>query len=145
MEDKKIGVEIKNVDSMIGRKIMSLTKEYGLSLTPIQISIINYISDNKKINQKDIEKYFNLRKSTISGILQTMERNGLINRNGSLNDARSKEITLTDKCISMKLFIIEKAKEFELSLTNGITKEELKTFFEVMNKIKNNLMEDEYV
>ena len=99
MNEKSISIEIKKIDSLIVRKIISYNKNSNYQLTPVQIVIIKYLVKNKNniVYQKDIEKKLGLRKSTISAILSTMIKNGIITRTESTTDLRSKEIRLSDK------------------------------------------------
>jgi DNA-binding MarR family transcriptional regulator len=54
-------------------------------LTIMQNWIIGFLDMNegKEIFQKDIEAEFNIRRSTATGILKLMEKNGFINRQTS--------------------------------------------------------------
>ena len=145
MEKKSIGMEIKNIDNMIMRKILSESKNHSnICLSPVQIGIIKYIikHKNEKIYQKDIEKELLLRKSTVSGILQTMEKNQLIKRVDSDIDARSKQIIITDMTINMANQMRIKASKFEQLLCQNISDEDLKIFFKVTNQIKENLTKE---
>ena len=67
MNEKSISIEIKKIDSLIVRKIISYNKNSNYQLTPVQIVIIKYLVKNKNniVYQKDIEKKLGLRKSTI--------------------------------------------------------------------------------
>ena len=49
------------------------------------------------IIRKDIEEEFQIRKSTVTGILQLMEKNGFIYRESVEKDARLKRIVPTKK------------------------------------------------
>lgn len=145
MEKKSIGIEIKNIDNMIIRKIFAESKHHNnICLSPVQIGIIKYMikHKNEKIYQKDIEKELYLRRSTVSGILQTMEKNELIKRIDSNKDARSKEIIVTDKTINMANKMKNKFLEFEQLLCENIKEEDLEIFFKVTNQIKENLTKE---
>ena len=124
MNEKSISIEIKKIDSLIVRKIISYNKNSNYQLTPVQIVIIKYLVKNKNniVYQKDIEKKLGLRKSTISGILSTMIKNGIITRTESTTDLRSKEIRLSDKGLELDKKIKKKAIEFENLLQNNIVK-----------------------
>lgn len=141
MNDKSISLEIKKIDSLIIRKIMSYNKNSIYQLTPAQIMIIKYLIKNKNkiIYQKDIEKKLGLRKSTISGILGTMIKNNIIIRTESSNDLRSKEIKLTEIGYNLDKIMKKKAIEFEKLLQNNISKEDLEIFYKVTKQIKENL------
>ena len=91
-----------------------------------------------EIFQKDLEDVLNLRRATVSGVLQTMEKNNLIERVSCLTDARIKKIILNPKA---EVMFKEKEKfmqEFETVVVRGISEEELKIFSNVLKKMKQN-------
>lgn len=141
MKDKSISLEIKKIDSLIVRKIMAYNKDAIYHLTPVQIVVIKYLIKNKDsvVYQKDIEKKLGLRKSTVSGILGTMIKNGIITRNDSTNDLRSKEIRLTETGYKLDKVMRKKAFEFEKLLQSNINKEDLEVFYKVTKQIQENL------
>ena len=92
--------------------------------------------------QRDIEKVLNLRRSTISGILKTMEKHNIIIRTDSKIDARSKKIELSSTSLK---FYNESRKVFEKVnsiLTKDIDTDDLEIFFKVAKKMKENLNEE---
>ncbi len=141
MKDKSISLEIKKIDSLIVRKIMAYNKDAIYHLTPVQIVVIKYLIKNKDsvVYQKDIEKKLGLRKSTVSGILGTMIKNGIITRTDSTNDLRSKEIRLTETGYKLDKAMRKKAFEFEKLLQSNINKEDLEVFYKVTKQIQENL------
>lgn len=141
MKDKSIGLEIKKIDSLIVRKIMACNKDSLCQLTPVQIVVIKYLIKNKNsiVYQKDIEKKLGLRKSTVSGILGTMIKNGIIIRTDSSNDLRSKEIRLTETGYKLDKTMKKRTIEFEKILQNNISNEELEIFYKVTKQIQRNL------
>lgn len=111
------------------------------NITGTQIQIIGYIHHAAKsdVFQKDIETKHAIRRSTATGILQRMEKNGLITREPVEYDARLKKIVLTEKAL-----IISRQAKYNLSgleeqLTKDISAEELETFRSVIRKMQNNL------
>lgn len=137
-----VGYEIKTLENLITRKILSIAKEEGYpALTTVQIRIMRYLFMNrdKEIYQKDIEKNFVVRRSTASGIIDTMEKNGMLKREESTLDLRTKRIVLTDKYIDRMEFLEGLIEKFQNDLTNGISDVELNTFFSVIDKMKENL------
>ena len=81
--------QIKTLDKMIFRKICSredmLRAKDALinkTMTPTQMQIIEYIleHDGSCVYQKDLENVLKLRRATVSGVLQTMEKNDFIER-----------------------------------------------------------------
>ncbi len=139
MKDKLIGLEIKKIDNLIFRKLINYQKnKFDILLSPSQIMIIKHLyeNDNEIICQKDLE-HFKLRKSTLSGILDTMEKNNLIKRIDK--DGRSKKIVLTDRAKELYLELQNSVNEFDKLLKNDITDNELNVFYKVLDKINNNL------
>ena len=139
--EKGIGYEIKTINNLIERKIILESKMNNNNnlVTMMQGKIMKYLfmNKNKKIYNKDIEEYLRLRRSTVSGILKTMEKNGLIMRLD--NDSRRKQIVLTDASIEKGKEIKDKMIKFEKEIRKNITEEELNIFFIVTEKIKNNI------
>lgn len=143
MEDKRIGKELRNTQSLITRYIMKHMKNKEKFLSAIQIDIMLYLSKTKgNVYQKDLEKEFNLRKSTISGILKTMEKNEIIEKIEGKEDARSKQIIWTEKGKKISKNYAEKIDKMEELLQKNITKQELNIFFKVLTQIKFNLEEE---
>lgn len=110
-----------------------------------QFQIIKYLIENKDddIYQKDFENVLKIRKSTVSGILNTMEKNNIIRRLHSEADARGKIIKLTDEALEFHKKMEKGFDDLNLKLTNGITKADLDTFYEVLDKMKNNLQQED--
>ena len=140
MKERKVAFEIKLLDNLISRKIIENKKE-NKTLSHVQASILKYLfeNNNKTIYQNDLEVFLNVRRSTISGILKTMEKNNLIKRIDSKSDARKKEIVLTDYSIKKSKEMKKKVTLFETLLVKGISYEELEIFFRVIDKLKENV------
>ncbi len=140
--ERKVAFEIKKLNNLIDRKIcQNIKKEKVMNISHVQARILRYlfVNKNKVVYQSDIEKEMDLRRSTISGILKTMEKNGLIKKEDSKNDTRKKEVSLTDLSIQKHKKMEVKINKFEKEMLNGISLEEKKVFFKVIDKLSNNL------
>lgn len=111
------------------------------AITPTQMQILEYILKNsdKEIYQKDLEEILNLTRATVSGVLQTMERNGLIERIISVEDTRTKKIILTSKTKDVFLNGQKKMQEIENFIIKDISNEDLEIFSKVIKVMKNNV------
>lgn len=98
-----------------------------------------YMHQQDTVYQCDIEKEFSLSPSTVTNILQVMEKNGLISRTYSEADNRFKCITLTQKGASLQAQVDAEIDDFESSISKGVTKEEADAFFLVTHKLRRNL------
>ena len=141
MEEQSIGSEIKKIDNLIIRKIVSYSKNNSYMLSPSQIMITRFLYKNsdKVVYQKDLEKGLPFRKSTLSGIIQTMMKNNIISTESSKDDLRSKEITLTPYGKKINKEIEENIIKFDKTLKNNIKDDDLRIFFKVTKQIQDNL------
>ncbi|MGI6335503.1 MAG: MarR family winged helix-turn-helix transcriptional regulator [Eubacteriales bacterium] len=73
---------------------VSMFRERGISSG--QPPILDYLSRNSGCIQNDLSRYCHLEPATITSILTTMERDGLIERRASPTDRRVWLIYLTD-------------------------------------------------
>ncbi len=139
----KIGFQIHTISKLIRQDIERTKKLFpGDEITFIHGWVLGYLYDNRKndVFQKDFENAFSIRRSTASNILSLMEKNGLINRVSVPYDARLKKIVLTDKALYYHDIIKKDIYAREKRIKNGLTEEEINTFFKITEKIKNNLM-----
>ncbi len=132
--------EIKELDIDILRLIISTDGDKIGILPPTQMRIIAYIfSKNEDVYQKDIEKNLNLRRATLSGILNTMEKNDLLYRVVSDSDSRSRKIILNKKTKEIFKKKREKLREVENILIEGIDEVDLNNFLNTIKKMKENI------
>lgn len=140
---KNIANELKKLDIEIARKLFAISKERKIPDPPgpLQGRIMDYliIHQGEKIYQKDLEKALNISKATISSALFSMEKSNIIKRITSKNDARSREIILTEDSKkaheNMKLIFENLNKE----LTKNISKEEIDMFYSIIEKLRMNI------
>ncbi|HRM19605.1 MAG TPA: MarR family transcriptional regulator, partial [Trichococcus flocculiformis] len=118
-----------------------LTENDGYGLTGMQFAIVSFIakeSTERDVFQKDLEQKFDIRKSTVTGILNTMERDGLLLRETVPYDARLRKMILTDKALQAKKNSEQVIDTVENQLSKGLTEEEIATFLTILEKISKN-------
>ena len=129
---------------IIFKKFLCNNNKYNVNKeflpTPTQMQIIAYIMahENEEIYQKNLENVLKLTRATVSGVLQTMEKNSLIERVVDSNDTRGKKIILNKE--AEEVFKKNKIKldKVEEILKKDIDKDSLETFFKVIIKMKEN-------
>ncbi len=138
---KFVGMEISKTNNVLKRKCRDteLSREIE-EVTGKSGWIIGYLAENddKDIFQRDIEERFSVRRSTVSSMLKLMEKKGLITRESVNFDARLKKLVLTPKAREMHCRMLEQLTMTEKKLKRDISDEELKVFFEVLEKIRKN-------
>lgn len=147
MTDKKVwvGYEIHRLDNAIKKKIDNKLKSDGLDeATMTNGWVLKYLYDNrdKEVYQKDIEKHFNIGRSTVTGILKLMEQKELVNRISVENDARLKRVILLPKGEEVHLMISNAICATNAQIVEDITTEELETLFGILNKIHTNIKKE---
>ena len=139
----KLGLDIDKIGRIISRKVeAAVIKSIDDNMTVSQASVIDFISNissSDDIFQKDLEKEFDLKRSSVSLMLNNMEKNDLIKRVPVAEDARLKKIVLTEKAIGLSEKISNAIDLVENDLAEGITPEEVEVFYKVLDKIRNNL------
>lgn len=139
---RKIGHELRTLDNMMSRNLMAAARERGVDeLTAMHGWILGYLcrNEDKDIFQKDIEAEFKICRSTVTNILKLMEKKGYIRRESVPYDARLKKLVLTDTGRELH----EKTKDMidilEEQTIEGIAKEDLDTFYRVIDQLKSNV------
>lgn len=142
-EERYIGLAIKSAANRLDRRMhLDMEDAPGGHATPMQGRVMKYLwenADGGDCFQRDLEQYFSIRRSTATGILNLMERDGLIRRESVDYDARLKKLVLTDTALERHLRVSRRIAETEARMSRGLTKEELGTFFAVVKKICENL------
>ncbi|MBR5329297.1 MAG: hypothetical protein IKV45_03740 [Firmicutes bacterium] len=143
-EYRSIGVELHSIGNLLRRicENSSLCNYHRKTeLTEMQTRVISYLYVNRDhdIFQRDIEKEFSVRRATVSVLLRTMELKQLITRESVDYDARLKKVVLTEKAENIAQVALQEVSRFEEMLQEGISSEDMDTFFRVMAQVRGNI------
>ena len=112
-------------------------RPFGLSLS--QGFLFGLIADRalKGIAplQKDLERDMRLVTSSITNLVQGLERKGIIFRVDSATDGRAKELHVTEKGWKMREKLGRKRIDWQLELTRPLTDEELVVAVQLLRKM----------
>ena len=141
--ENSLGFELKCINNLIRRNLDMRFIEAGLGdLSGMPGPMLGYIreaSNVRDVYQKDLEKQFNVRRSTATVILQNLEQKGYIVRGSVKSDGRVKKITVTEKAVQHDTAIHHLIDGFNKELEEGITPEEKECFYKILEKIRSNL------
>lgn len=141
--DRKIGFELGMINNLIRRSLNQRFAENGLEdLSGMQGPVIGFIYDRcekQDVFQKDIEKWFHIRRSTATVMLQNLEQKALIVREAVPGDKRLKKIVLTEKARECHKRVREQIDIFHTDLEKGISVKEKEQFLDVLDRIRDNL------
>ena len=104
-------------------------------LTPVQYAVLYCLWENNKKSPKEIAERLKLENSTISGILERMEKKGLIKRMISKEDRRFIQIMWTEKGAALEEDVLAAVDEVNEEVMSVFSKEEcenLKTQLRVL-------------
>ncbi len=139
--ENEIGHVIKKTDLCIKRSLHSCVKKRGIDeATAMHGFILGFLRNNsdRDIYQKDIEAHLDIGRSSVTTLLNLMEKRGYITRCSVERDARLKKISITEKGIAANDKIVSEIISLEDDLRCGITEDELKCCFAVLAKIREN-------
>lgn len=114
-------------------------------LTPIQSRILGYIfmeeSREHSVFQRDIEELCRIRRSSVTSVLQLLEKKGLLRRESVPEDARLKKLMLTEEGWKLQKCTFHYLGTLEQDIRDIFTEEELKTFFDYMYRMDERVLE----
>ena len=138
-----MGPMIHQMDRLMFRNLSARVRAAGLDeVTLMHGWVMRYLYENRDrvICQRDIEHTFEIRRSTVTNIIQLMEKKGYVERRSVPGDARLKCVSLTAKGEENHLRMEYLISMLEKEQVIDITEEELDSLYRIMTKIKKNLI-----
>ena len=143
---KGLGFYIRRLDNLMRHRMDQTRAKADVdNITGLHGFLVGYLChhEGEKVYQRDMERDLKMGRSTLTAILQLMEKNGLILRSQAQCDARMKEICLTEKARSMAMEFQQEIHRTESLMEEGISKEELEAFRAVLLQMIANLEKQE--
>ena len=134
------GYLISRIHKLTGRKINELLKEANVTeFNGSQGIILSSLWAKGEQTIKEIGKTTGLAKTSLSSMLDRMEKQNLIQKIENNEDSRSTIIKLTKKSKSLEKVYQDITHEMIIQYYRGFTKEEIIKFETTLEKIVNNL------
>lgn len=92
------------------------------------LAFLSIVSMQQDIFQKDIEEEFGIRPSSVTGLLQALEQEGMIVREPVSSDGRLKKIVLTEKAKEIQANVVAVHARIIQQLRGSMTDETLRRF-----------------
>lgn len=107
--------------------------------------VVGYLDRHKDqdIYQKDLEKAFHMAPSSITAMVKSLEKSGLIRRESVEKDARLKRIVMTEAGEKFHKKTIEHFDILEKMALRDIPQEDVDKFFDVIIQINKNVKQYE--
>ncbi|WP_205666376.1 MarR family winged helix-turn-helix transcriptional regulator [Anaerosphaera multitolerans] len=118
-------------------KVFNIVKERlsEFDVTPVQYGVLQCIWQFDIDSPNEVANFLDIENSTISGILERMEKKDLIIREIDVNDRRFIKIKLTDKSKALEEPINIAAEEVNEKILSMFTKEEERDLKKYLRRI----------
>lgn len=136
-----IPAQLRRVNNLIFRKIGKIGQiahTNGVeAVTPMHGWIMEYLYRHSEtpVFQRDIEREFSITRSTVTNILQLMERKGYITRQSVEQDARLKQLVLTEKGRQFHEDTMRAFHQTDEYVAGLLTEEENTELLRLLNKL----------
>ncbi len=114
---------------------------YGITYKQSKILLHLIQHQDENVTQRDIERVFYLRSSTITSMMCYLEKGGFIQRYTSEEDGRAKRIQVTQKGLGMKDFILENIRRMQDIVIRGLSEAEHQEFLRLLRHVMSNIEE----
>lgn len=132
-----IGLYINIASQCIRRKMDSYSAPLGLS--GIQMRILGLLDKAEKRNQfiyqRDIEKNFGIRRSSVTSVISNLEQKALVKRVTVPGDARLKRLVLTDAGRETNRTMCHNIDDMESELAACFNTEQHDALIQMLQKI----------
>lgn len=139
--DKSFHYLIMINQALFQKRVLSRLLETGL--TSGQPKVLDYLRIHDGSMQKDIAHGCQIDPATLTGILERMEKKGLVERRTVNGNHRSSYVYLTESGRNKGETAAQIFLEMEAEIFKGITADEKETFMDVFYKICCNMTETE--
>ncbi len=115
-----------------------LTKDQAakVGLTGPQLSVVKILEEIGDLSLSDLSERIRAQNSTVTGIVDRMEREGLVDRKRSADDRRVVHIRLTDKGAKLaRSLSFEPFEIFRGAFENALSPQELLQLLTLMDKL----------
>lgn len=124
---------------LIENRLKANFERENIKITPQQWSVLTYLWNEDGISQQKLANAFSKDKTSMTRLLNNMEKNDLIVRQHDVKDKRNKLVNLTFRSKLLKKDSIKIAEKTLAETLVGIDHKELKLSKNVLKKINNNL------
>ena len=104
-------------------------------ITPGQYGVLSYLWELQQATPKELARELSLENSTISGVLDRMQKKGLIDRLLDPNDRRSILVVLTPKGAELECDVLKAVDEVNRQVLDQFDSETAETLLRCLQRI----------
>ena len=138
--ERDCGAWINLLSHLVKRRLNNTLVNLGINA--MQSRVLHYIRVHYRdgpVFQRDVEVAFGLSRSTVTGVLQHLEREGLICRESVQEDGRLKSLVPTHKADELDEQVRACLQQIEVEMTAGISPGQVQIFVETVSKMSSDL------
>lgn len=135
MDINSIAILIKRASLEFDKLASPVMAEFDI--TPSQFKVLKFVmrSPEGTVRQVDVEHCFSMTNPTVTGLVNNLEKNGLVKRAPNPKDARSKVIVLTDKAKGMQTDLLKVGASLEDEFTKELDADEKEQLKALLKKL----------
>lgn len=139
MNNDSISVLIKRASNVVRRRFEKSLNYVSSELTAMSGLLLKYLDDHieKNVFLTDLEAEFSIRKSSLTEMINSLERKGYVRKSSIDGDGRYKKITITAQGQELNNHFNEVATAFEEEMLSILTEEETNAIKSGLLKIIN--------
>jgi len=133
MLDALLGYQLRRAQSAVFAEFM---QEMVLDqVTPGQFGVLVLIQENSGLNQSSLARALGIERSTMVGVIDRLQKRGLVERRKSLTDKRAHALGLTIEGKQLLNTVIPKVKRHEQHISNNLSAAERDTLMSLLRRI----------
>ena len=134
-----LGMLIGQVHRLSTKRFVQNSHTHGLEISLDQWLVLGPIWKNNGISQKDISEYCGKDKTSVTKIIDILEKKNLVVRVADQLDHRVKRVVLSNKGKELFLSALPVMAKTRDEVRNGISDNEIESLKDILNKIYKNL------
>ena len=124
---------------LIGYHITDKLREEGIDLSKDQFILLMYLRDEDGLQQKQLAFITNRSKTSLTRMINTLEKKGYVKRSSAEDDKRIKYIYLTSHGSDLLLKALPLVKKIIYALQDRVSIADLQTTRKVLHQIRLNI------
>jgi MarR family 2-MHQ and catechol resistance regulon transcriptional repressor len=134
----KAYVTIRRSHDQVHRHVSKKLLQRGLSVP--QYGVIRQLYDHESLTLSELSELIFCGNSNLTGLIDRMEREGLVERINSKRDRRVKKVCLTEKGIELASKIIGDHRAFlHEMMMNCLSPDEQRTLVDMLTRVKDSI------
>ena len=134
-----LGMLIGQVHRLSTKRFVQNSHMHGLEISLDQWLVLGPVWKNDGISQKDIAEYWGKDKTSVTKIIDTLEKKNLVVRVTDQLDHRVKRVVLSQKGRELFISALPVMAQTRDELRSGISDKEIEALKSILNKIHKNL------